>query len=135
MMNTEVLDDVVRRIVEVAQPEKVILFGSAARGETDIHSDLDVLVITALPVHRGRLTEDIYMNLFGVGQAVDVIVVTTEDVENYKDNPYVVIQPALNEGKVLYEREAPHTPLKLGGSPAIPKDPHYQDLNGLMLVL
>ncbi len=56
MMNTEVLDDVVRRIVEVAQPEKVILFGSAARGETDIHSDLDVLVITALPVHRGRLT-------------------------------------------------------------------------------
>ncbi len=47
------------------------------------------------------------MNLFGVGQAVDVIVVTTEDVENYKDNPYVVIQPALSVGKVLYEREAP----------------------------
>jgi len=29
----EVLDDIVRRIVEVAAPEKIILFGSAARGE------------------------------------------------------------------------------------------------------
>jgi len=98
---------VVRRIVEVAQPEKVILFGSAARDETNIHSDLDVLVITSRPVHRGHLTEEIYLNLFGVGQAVDVIVVTGEDVESYKDNPYLVIQPALSEGKVLYERQAP----------------------------
>ena len=98
---------VVRRIVEVAQPEKVILFGSAARDETNIHSDLDVLVITSSLVHRGHLTEEIYLNLFGVGQAVDVIVVTREDIDNYKDNPYMVIQPALNEGKVLYERQAP----------------------------
>ena len=109
MINTEVLDDVVRRIVEVAQPEKVILFGSATRDETDFNSDLDILVITSHPVHRGHLTEDIYMNLFGVGQAVDVIVATTEDIENYKDNPYLIIQPALNEGKVLYERQAPVT--------------------------
>ena len=86
---------------------KTILFGSAARDETNIHSDLDVLVITSRPVHRGHLTEEIYLNLFGVGQAVDVIVVTGEDVESYKDNPYLVIQPALSEGKVLYEREAP----------------------------
>lgn len=109
MMNASVLDEVVRRIVEVAQPEKLILFGSAARNETNAHSDLDVLVITPHPVHRGRLTEEIYLNLFGVGQAVDVIVATNEDIENYKDNPYLVIQPALNEGKVIYEREAPVT--------------------------
>lgn len=106
-MNTKVLAEVVRRIIEVAQPEKVILFGSAAREETDDHSDLDVLVITSSPVHRGQLTEEIYLNLFGVGQAVDVIVATSEDIENYQDNPYLVIQPALNEGKVLYERQAP----------------------------
>lgn len=106
-MNTKVLDEVVRRIVEVAQPEKVILFGSSVRDETNIHSDLDVLVITSKHVHRGQLTEEIYLNLFGVGQAVDVIVATTEDIENYQDNPYLVIQPALNERKVLYERQAP----------------------------
>lgn len=107
MVKTSVLDEIVRRIVEVAQPEKLILFGSTARDETKTHSDLDVLVITPHPVHRGRLTEEIYLNLFGVGQAVDVIVATSEDIENYKDNPYLVIQPALNEGKVIYERETP----------------------------
>ena len=105
-MNTKVLDEVLRRIIEVAQPEKVILFGSAARGDEDSHSDLDVLVITSHPVHRGHLTEEIYMNLFGVGQAVDVIVATSEDIEKYKDSPYMVFQPALNEGRVLYERQS-----------------------------
>ena len=104
-MNTAGLTEVVRRIVEVAKPEKIILFGSAARGETGFHSDLDLLVIKAGPVHRGHLTEEIYMNLLGVGQAVDVIVVTPEDVENYRDAHGLVIAPALREGKVIYERE------------------------------
>jgi predicted nucleotidyltransferase len=104
-MNTKVLDEVVRRIVEVARPEKVILFGSAARDETNIHSDLDVLVVTSGPVHRGRLTEEIYLNLFGVGSAVDVVVVTPEDVESYRDDPYLVVEPALREGRVVYERQ------------------------------
>ena len=41
----EVLDEVVRRIVEVAQPEKIILFGSAVRGEMGPNSDVDLLVV------------------------------------------------------------------------------------------
>lgn len=102
-MNTEVLDDVVRRIVEVAQPEKVILFGSAARGELKPDSDLDLLVIKS-GVHRRRLAQAIYMNLFGVGPAVDIVVVTPEDVERYKDSFALVIEPALREGKVVYVR-------------------------------
>ncbi len=42
-----VLDEVIRRVVEVAQPEKIILFGSAARGRMRPHSDLDLLVVRA----------------------------------------------------------------------------------------
>ncbi len=99
------LAEVVRRIVEVAHPDKIILFGSAARGEMGPNSDLDLLVIKSGPIHRGRLTENIYMNLFGVGQAVDLIVVTPEDVERYRDSFCLVIEPALREGKVIYERE------------------------------
>ncbi|MFA5269483.1 MAG: nucleotidyltransferase domain-containing protein, partial [Methanoregula sp.] len=38
------LDEIIRRIVEVAQPEQVLLFGSTARGTTGPHSDLDLLV-------------------------------------------------------------------------------------------
>ncbi len=67
----EVLGEIVRRIVEVAQPEKIILFGSAVRGEMGPNSDVDLLVVKS-GAHRRRLAKAIYMNLIGVGQAVDV---------------------------------------------------------------
>ena len=67
------------------------------------HSDVDLLVVKP-DVHRRRMTQAIYMNLFGVGQAVDVVVVTPEDVERYKDSVALVIEPALREGKVVYAR-------------------------------
>lgn len=97
----EVLDDIVRRIVDVAQPEKIILFGSAARGEGGPNSDLDLLVIKR-GAHRRRLAQEIYMNLYGVGQAVDVVVVTPEDVEQYQDAIGLVVEPALREGRTIY---------------------------------
>ena len=68
----EVLDDVVRRIVEVAAPEKIILFGSAARGELGPNSDIDLLVIKGGEYDPGRLAEQIYLHLRGAGAAVDV---------------------------------------------------------------
>ncbi len=98
-----VLDEIVRRIVEVAQPERIILFGSAARGEMGPNSDVDLLVVKE-NAHRRRTTKDIYMNLIGVGQAVDVVVVTPQDIERYKDSHALVIKPALREGKVIYAR-------------------------------
>lgn len=99
----ELLDEVIRRIVEVADPEKIILFGSAMRGELGPNSDLDLLVVKS-GVHRRQLTQAIYMNLFGVGQAVDVVIVTPEDIERDKDSFALVIEPALREGKVIYAR-------------------------------
>jgi predicted nucleotidyltransferase len=102
-LNSKVLDEIVRRIVEVAEPEKIILFGSADRGELGPASDIDLLVVKP-DVHRRRLSQAIYATLLGVGQAVDVVVVTPEDIERYKNSPAVVIEPALREGKVLYAR-------------------------------
>ena len=46
---------------------------------------------------------DIYGNLRGVGVAVDAIVVTPAQMERYKDSHALVIKPALQEGRVLYE--------------------------------
>lgn len=105
--NPKALAEIVRRIVEVAQPEQIILFGSAARGEMRPNSDLDLLVVKQGNFHRGRLTEAIYMNLIGVGQAVDVIVVTPEDVERYRNSHPLVIAPALREGEVVYAAGTP----------------------------
>lgn len=101
-LDQQILNEIIRRIVEVAHPDKIILFGSAARDQMDANSDVDLLVIKGGNFHRGRLTEAIYMNLFGVGQAVDIVVVTPEDVERYRDSIALVIRPALEEGKVVY---------------------------------
>ena len=100
-VDQKTLDDIIRRIVEVAHPEKIILFGSAARGEMGPNSDVDLLIIK-----RGAdaldLMGQIYRNLHGAGAAVDAIVVTPEDVERFKDSHALVIKPALREGRVVY---------------------------------
>ena len=98
----ETLQEIVRRIVQVAQPEKIILFGSAVRGEMGPHSDVDLLVVKGGEFDQSRLVGDIYMNLHGVGQAVDVILVTPEQVERYRNTHCLVIAPALREGKEIY---------------------------------
>ena len=102
MLDPQILDEIIRRIVEVAKPEKIILFGSAARGEMNRHSDVDLLIIK-----KGadvlELMGEIYMNLDGAGAAVDAVVVTPDDVERYKDSHAVIIKPALQEGRVVYE--------------------------------
>lgn len=101
-LGEETLQEIIRRIVQVAQPEKIILFGSAVRGKMGPNSDVDLLVIKGGEYHQGHLTGEIYMNLHGVGQAVDVILVTPEQVERYRNTHCLVIAPALREGKEVY---------------------------------
>ena len=99
----EVLSEILRRIVEFAKPEKIILFGSSARGERGPDSDLDLLVIKSGDYNPRTVAADIYMKLYGVGQAIDLIVVTPEQAREYSQSPYQVLYPALHEGKVLYD--------------------------------
>lgn len=103
MLTEETLQEITRRIVEVAQPERIILFGSAVRGEMGRYSDADLLVMKRGEFHQGELTGEIYVNLMGVGQAVDVILITPEELELYRDTPYLVTAPALREGQVIYD--------------------------------
>jgi len=97
-----VLADIVQRVVEAAQPEKIILFGSASRGEMRPDSDIDLLVVKRGKFNRWRLTMSICRRLRGKDAPVDVVVVTPEEIERYRDSPYLVIYPALREGKVVY---------------------------------
>ena len=69
-IDPDVLAEVVRRVVEMAQPEKIILFGSAARGDMNRHSDVDLLVIKEGD-DSWTVMGDIYENLCGVGAALD----------------------------------------------------------------
>ena len=74
LLDTNVLTNLIKRIVPVARPEKIILFGSAARGEMGPNSDVDLLVIKGGKYQRRRVTTAIYPNLHGAPVAVDVVV-------------------------------------------------------------
>ncbi len=104
-----VIDGIVERVVEIAQPQKVILFGSAARGDTGPHSDVDLLVIKDGENYRD-LTHRIYSGLSGCGAPVDIIVASTATIERYKDSHALVYKPALREGKVMYESQSEYNP-------------------------
>ena len=101
-LDPSILEDIIRRVVEVAGPRQIILFGSAARGDMNRHSDVDLLIVKD-GAHRRQLAEKIYENLYGVGAPVDLVVVTPADVERYKDSHALIIKPALREGRVVYE--------------------------------
>ena len=101
MLDQEILDDIIGRIVEVAQPERIVLFGSAARGSMTGNSDVDLLIVKE--GGDANLRARIYERLYGLRVAVDAILVSPADVERYKNSHALVIKPALQEGRVVYE--------------------------------
>lgn len=97
----DVIREIVLRVVKTAHPQRIILFGSAARGTMGPDSDLD-LVIMPDGAHRRHTATQIYKSLRGMGIPKDIIVVIESDVAEYRDNPSLVLKPALTEGKELY---------------------------------
>jgi predicted nucleotidyltransferase len=101
--NKKLLDEVTRRIVSSVKPQRVLLFGSAARGRMKKNSDFDMLVVMREPVHRRQIAQKIYRNLHGTGVAVDIVVATEKDLEKYGQRAGTILRSALQEGRVLYE--------------------------------
>jgi predicted nucleotidyltransferase len=96
------LEEVVRRIVRTVQPKRIILFGSAARGEMKANSDLDLLVVTPDGVSRREAGKRIDRSLLRLGVPTDVVVVTESDVEQFANEDSFVISLALREGMEIY---------------------------------
>lgn len=97
------LDQLVEKIVEVAQPTHVYLFGSQAKGKAHSDSDYDFLIITDRPVHTRQESRRIRRGLRGFNLPIDLIVARSEQVARYKDNPSLIYHTALKEGKAYYE--------------------------------
>ena len=95
-------------LVEAADPEQVILFGSHARGEAGPDSDVDLIVVEAEPFgpERDRFAEALrlWRTLDGFRVAADVLVYSRDEVEYWRDSLNHVLARALREGRVLYER-------------------------------
>jgi len=100
-----ILADVTRRIIKVASPQRIILFGSAVTGKMNQDSDLDILVIMRGPVHRRQLAQRIYRNLHGVSLPVDIIVATEDDITESTMKSGSILRPAIAEGQIIYDAQ------------------------------
>lgn len=100
-----VLAEVVDRIVRKFHPEKIILFGSWARGEARDDSDLDLLVVLSQVEHTRKAAIQIGNALSNLPISKDIIVSTPKDIEKYGKTIGYILRPALTEGKVIYERK------------------------------
>ena len=96
------LDTIVRRIVEIVQPVKIILFGSAALGTAGPDCDFDLLVVMPEGTHRRRTAQLLYRQITGVGVPFDLVVATTSDLATHGENPGLIYKTALMEGRTLY---------------------------------
>lgn len=99
----EVLDTVVKRIVRLVNPDRIVLFGSRSLGRERPDSDYDLLVIKRGIANRRAVAHQIYRNLIDVPAAVDVLVETPERVHRYYHTPGFIYREAA-KGLVVYER-------------------------------
>jgi len=98
----KLLDTAVQRIAEAVQPLRIILFGSAARGELAANSHLDLLVVMPDGAHRRNTARRLCRALYGLGVPKDFVVETESDVKQFGDNPSLILSNALKEGRELY---------------------------------
>jgi len=100
----EKVEAAVRKIIEVSRPLKLILFGSYVRGETDLNSDLDVLVVARSDIENSRKESvRIRRALKGISMPMDILVIPEKEWTLLKDQPGLIYSEALMNGKVVYE--------------------------------
>jgi predicted nucleotidyltransferase len=104
MINSEKIDEVVKRIVAKFNPDKIILFGSNVTGNINNDSDLDLLIIqdSDIPVHQRGF--DIRMSLLGTKIPLDILIYTNSEFREEMKKNMSFINSILKNSKLLYER-------------------------------
>ena len=100
----KMINEMVNRIVRHFDPEKIILFGSHARGQAGPDSDVDLLIVMSVEGSKREKQIEIRAALHDIRLAKDVIISRVEEFEWRKDIVGTIEYPAFKEGEVLYAR-------------------------------
>jgi predicted nucleotidyltransferase len=100
----EKVQNAIKRIVEVSRPRKLILFGSYVRGNMNLNSDLDILVVTGDDIENPRKESvRIRRALKGIVMSMDILVVPESKLEELINVPGLIYREAMRDGEVVYE--------------------------------
>jgi UTP:GlnB (protein PII) uridylyltransferase len=106
-VSDEVIGKMAQQIAREVDPERIVLFGSWARGDAGAGSDVDFLVVEREPFgpHRSRRQEAvrIWRCLSPFRVPTDILVYSLGEIAQWKDSTHHVIAKALSEGRTLYE--------------------------------
>ncbi len=102
-IDESLVEEIIRRILLAATPDKIILFGSAAAGGMTRDSDIDLLIVERDPGDQRKKSVEIDAMLSGLGYPFDVLVISTEWFEASKNVIGGIAYPANKYGKVIYE--------------------------------
>jgi len=99
------LEEIVKRVLSRMQPERIVLFGSRARGDAHPGSDFDIMIISDSTRPRHERSAPLYAALADLPIEVDAVVYTQAEVDDWRGVPQSLVSTALDQGVVIYEAE------------------------------
>lgn len=99
---SEKLDHLVEQIVQLVQPQRIVLFGSVSRDQAHEASDADLLIVVPEGTPRRLTAQRLYLELRGIELPFDLLVVTPDLLEKHQNNPGLIYATIMKEGKELY---------------------------------
>ena len=104
MIDEQRIKKVAERIGTAAGAERVVLFGSYARGDASRHSDVDLMVIAESDLPRHKRSRQLHLMFKPYPFAMDILVYTPREVQSEREFELSFISRVLREGRRLYGR-------------------------------
>jgi len=98
------LKNIVDKIINNFNPDKIIIFGSYAYGHPTVDSDMDIMIVMETDEKPHKRAVSVRKVLKGIGIPKDIIVKTPEEFERFKDIVGTIVYPAAHKGRIIYER-------------------------------
>ncbi len=102
--SNQFINEITKRILDVGEPLKIVLFGSRARKTAQLDSDYDFLIIEDSTLPRYKRAAKYRRTLRGMRFSKDILVWTPQEIAEWRNVSNAFITTAMNEGIVLYER-------------------------------